>query len=196
MNPRRFKIIFFLGGIAALALIGGVAFVSNQEQDDQFCASCHTQPESEYLARFQNALAQGRGIDLAAFHHRIQKASTRCIDCHGGEGLLGRAQVITISALDAFKHYTGLARQPAVIVIPVQNEACIKCHEDFVHKTGFENHMHNKMLDPDAPFLRCTDCHVTHRQGDERNGFQFRDAIFPQCEYCHVQMQKGPRGLK
>ncbi len=179
--------------VGLLALIGGVAFASRQEQDDQFCASCHTQPESEYFERFLRADAQKAAEDLAALHHR--KKEIKCIDCHGGEGLIGRAQVLTVAAWDALRYYTRTARQPAVVVIPLQNEGCTKCHEDAVRKSGFENHYHNKMSDPEAPFLRCTDCHLTHRLGDELNAFQFRNAILPQCEFCHVQMGRGPRGL-
>ncbi len=191
LRLRFFLIAVFLG---TAALFAGVAGVSYKEQDNGFCASCHTQPETEYVARFERAVAETNANDLAAFHHR--KKETRCIDCHVGEGFVGRAQVVAIAAWDAVKHYAGIARQPAVIVVPVQNEACSQCHADTLARPGFANHEHTKLAERDAPFIRCTDCHVTHRVGDERNAFQFRDAIFPQCEYCHAEMGKGPRGLK
>ena len=182
-----------LAGVGLVATIGGERYASHLEQDNDFCGACHTQPETEYLARYERAVAQKDASDLAAFHHR--KKDIKCIDCHGGEGLIGRAQVFSLATWDAVKHYTGIARQPATIVVPVQNEACIKCHTDPLAKKGFDNHEHNKLSDPDVPFIRCTDCHVSHRLGDERNAFQFRDKIFPQCEYCHVQVGRGPRGL-
>ncbi len=193
LHPSRW---LALGALIAFAAgIGGVAYVSYQEQDDRFCVSCHTQPEMEYLARNLRADERQAAEDLASFHHR--KKQVRCIDCHVGEGFLGRATVLSLAAWDAFKHHAGIARQPAAIVFPVQNEACIKCHAQDVQKPGFENHEHNKYSDPkeSPPFIRCTDCHVTHRPGDERTAFQFRDAIFPKCEYCHVTMGRGPRGL-
>ncbi len=193
MRPFHWRFLFVMATFGLITLTVGVAFVSYQEQDNDFCAACHTQPESEYVARSKDAAARQNAIDLAAFHHR--KDEVKCIDCHGGEGLGGRAQVIAISAWDALKHYTGTARQPAVVVVPVQNEACSKCHADTLARRGFENHIHTQMFERDAPRQRCSDCHVTHRKGDERNAFQFRDAIFPQCEYCHVQMGRGPRGL-
>jgi nitrate/TMAO reductase-like tetraheme cytochrome c subunit len=194
MRVHRLHLLL-LGAIFALAaLFAGVAMVSYKEQDNDFCASCHTQPETDYVARFKNAVAQNNARDLAALHHR--KKEIRCIDCHVGEGWVGRAQVLAIAAWDALKHYAGIARQPAVIVVPVQNEACAKCHAATLTRRGFDNHEHNKLSDRDAPFIRCADCHVTHRQGDERNVFQFREAIFRQCEYCHVEMGKGPRGLQ
>ena len=184
-----------IGAIAIiLAILGGVSYVSNQEQDDNFCVSCHTQPESEFVARNQSADANQTAQDLASFHHR--KKDVRCIDCHVGEGFFGRATVVSLAAWDAFKHYTGIARQPAVIVFPVQNEACLKCHLTDVTKPGFDNHEHNKYYDPQLspPSIQCVNCHVSHRLGNEQTAFQFRDAILPRCEYCHQQTGKGPRG--
>jgi nitrate/TMAO reductase-like tetraheme cytochrome c subunit len=192
---RSYWRLLALGALlGVLALVGGVGFVSYKEQDNRFCISCHTQPETEYFDRNVRADATQSAEDLASFHHRTK--DIRCIDCHVGEGFVGRATVVSLAAWDAFKHYTGLARQPAVIVFPVQNEACIKCHEQDIQKPGFDNHEHNKYFDPQLspPFIRCTNCHVSHRAGDERTAFQFRDAILPRCEYCHQQTGRGPRG--
>jgi nitrate/TMAO reductase-like tetraheme cytochrome c subunit len=61
---------------------------------DQFCASCHTQPESIFFQRSTGALA----VDLASFH-TTQK--TRCIDCHSGPGLFGRMQAELLGARNA-----------------------------------------------------------------------------------------------
>ena len=188
------KRLFISAVLILIILLGGVGFVSYQEQNDSFCGSCHTQPETEYLARNATADATQSAPDLASFHHR--KKDVRCIDCHVGEGVLGRATVVTLAAWDAFKHYTGLQQQPAHIVFAVQNEACLKCHLQDVSKPGFENHYHNLYYDPQLspPPIQCVNCHVTHRLGDERTAFQFRDAILPRCEYCHQQVGKGPRG--
>jgi nitrate/TMAO reductase-like tetraheme cytochrome c subunit len=193
--------VFNRWGITALVVvvgfvgaIGGERYASHLEQDNNFCGSCHTQPETEYLARFASAVAQSNAQDVAAFHHR--KKDVKCIDCHTGEGVVGRGEVFSLATWDALKHYTGIQRQPATIVVPVQNEACTKCHQETMALVGFNNHEHNKMLDSAAPFIRCTDCHLAHRLGDESNAFQFRDAILPKCEYCHVQMGRGPtKGL-
>lgn len=190
---NRWGILGLVALIGIVGAIGGERYASHLEQDNNFCGSCHTQPETEYLARYTRAIVQSNAPDLASFHHR--KKEIKCIDCHAGEGMLGRAQVFSLATWDAVKHYTGIARQPAAIVVPVQNEACLKCHADTLVKKGFDNHEHNKLLERESPFVRCTDCHISHRLGDERNAFQFRDKIFPQCEYCHVQVGRGPRGL-
>jgi len=184
-----------IAAMVMFAPVVAIGWVSHQERDNRFCASCHTQPEVEYVARYARA-EQAPADDLAAWHHRRDRV--RCIDCHVGEGVTGRAVVVAFAGWNAFKHFTGGATQPAKIVAPLQNEACRKCHLAALQKPGFANHMHNTYFDPRAtpPFLRCTDCHLAHRLGDERTRFQFRAAIFPQCEQCHVHMQRGPRGLQ
>jgi nitrate/TMAO reductase-like tetraheme cytochrome c subunit len=180
--------------VVVLALVGGVGVVSYKEQDNRFCASCHTEPETMFDDRFVQADAAQTATTLAAFHHYTKQV--RCIDCHVGEGALGRATVLTLAAWDALKYVTHTAQQPAHIVFEVQNEACIKCHEADIRKPGFENHYHNLYFDPKVspPYIACVHCHVSHQIGDERTAFQFRDAILPRCEYCHQQIGRGPRG--
>jgi len=148
--------IIALAGVGLVGAVGGERYASHLEQDNNFCGSCHTQPETEYLTRYARAVAQNDAPDLASFHHR--KKEIKCIDCHTGEGFIGRAQVFSLATWDAVKHYTGIQRQPATIVVPVQNEACIKCHADTLAKKGFDNHEHNKLSDPGMPFIRCADC--------------------------------------
>jgi hypothetical protein len=182
-------------GIVILAVALSVLYVSHQEQANTFCVSCHTEPEMTYLARYIRAVEQQSAEDLAAFHYRKQEI--QCIACHVGEGVAGRAEVLAFGAHNAFKRYTGFLQQPATIILPVQNEACLKCHEPRIRQPGFENHMHNKpYYNPEpVPFIRCTDCHPSHRPADERTMFQFRETILPRCEFCHMTVGRGPRGL-
>ncbi len=72
-----------LGVLILLAAGGGVALGLNLENNDAFCASCHTEPESRYFQQSQDTSAP----TLASFH--TQK-DVRCIDCHSGSGPLGR----------------------------------------------------------------------------------------------------------
>ena len=195
MSRDLLRFLALGAGIIILAIAISVLYVSHQEQTNEFCASCHTEPEMTYLARYMSAAEQQSAEDLAAFHYRQQ--AVRCIDCHGGEGSVGRTQVLLYAARNTFAHYSGFAKQPATIILPIQNEACLKCHDQQVHKPGFENHMHNKPFlsqDP-VPFIRCIDCHPSHRPGDERTAFLFRDVILPRCEFCHATVGHGPRGL-
>lgn len=190
----HWRLVALVALVGVVVLVGGLDWISSAEQDDEFCASCHTQPESEFFDRNVSADATGSPEDLASFHHRIQ--GVRCIDCHVGEGFIGRAAVVSIAAWDAIKHYTGLQRQPATIVVPIQNQACAKCHASDIRRAGFENHYHNEYFDPklSPPAIACAECHESHRVGDQRTAFQFRDAILPRCEYCHEQTGRGPRG--
>lgn len=190
---------------AFIATLSGVSFVSVQEQNNSFCGTCHTQPESTYLERFAS-VSSGPAHDLASFHHKqlYPRGSggqpVRCIDCHVGEGLVGRGVVVTLAAWDALKYVTGTARQPAKVVFTIQNEGCIKCHEEQV-KQGLatanqrffiDNHMHYLQFLPGAPQERCVDCHPAHRPGTELNGFQFNQIIIPVCEDCHQKEGRGP----
>lgn len=205
---RLFTWPVIAGGIIVglLALVGGVSIVSANEQNDHFCTSCHTQPELTYWDRFQGSIG-GRAEDLAAFHHRqlyprnsATAQNIRCIDCHVGEGLLGRGVVVSLAAWDALKYVTGTARQPAMVVFTIQNEGCLKCHlqqvqvnlDKPVKPFIIDNHFHYKLFEKGAPFERCVECHLSHRPGTETNGFQFRDVIIPVCEDCHRKENKGP----
>ena len=98
----RTLIVLFVVGVLVAA--GGFAFAANQESHDPFCASCHTQPESTFLARSQAA-----AVDLASYH-TTQK--TLCINCHSGAGLTGRVQAELIGARNAFKFFTHTTVQP------------------------------------------------------------------------------------
>ncbi len=191
---RGWRFIALAALLAMVALVSGVGFVSYKERDNAFCASCHTEPETTYYERFIAADQRQNATTLAAFHH--YRKNIRCIDCHAGEGVLGRATVLSLAAWDTLKYLTHTAQQPAPIVFEVQNEACTKCHTADIRKPGFENHYHNLYFNPQVspPYIACVHCHVSHRLGDERTAFQFRDAILPRCEYCHAQMGRGPRG--
>jgi nitrate/TMAO reductase-like tetraheme cytochrome c subunit len=204
------RLVVGLVVVGAVAVLGGVSIVSANEQNDQFCISCHTQPESTYFARFQTAMT-GRSQDLASFHHQKLyprgspgASNIRCIDCHVGEGLVGRGIVVSLAAWDALKYVTGTATQPAKVVFTIQNEGCIKCHEQQVQVNLdkpvkpfiIDNHFHYKLFEKGAPFEACVACHVSHREGTDTNGFQFRDAIIPVCQDCHRQEHKGPINMQ
>jgi hypothetical protein len=209
MRLRRrldWRVLVALLVVGALALVGGVSIVSANEQNDQFCGSCHTQPETTYLARFQTALT-GEANDLAAFHHKQlypRNSPTaqhiKCIDCHVGEGLVGRGIVVSLAAWDALKYVTHTARQPAQVVFNIQNEGCIKCHDAQVKVNLdkpakpflIDNHFHYLLFEPGAPYESCVSCHLAHRVGAEANGFEFTSVYIPVCEDCHQKEGKGP----
>ena len=75
------------------------------ENHDNFCASCHSEPENTYFQREATA-----STDLASFHNT---QDVRCIDCHSGPGLVpGRISALTLGAKDLLAWMSGSARQP------------------------------------------------------------------------------------
>src|SRR5574341_2130323 len=110
--------------LGLLAVGGGIFFsAAHMEENDAFCASCHTQPESTYFNRSQAAQA----VDVASFHHG---QSVRCIDCHSGSGLVGRMGGMLVGAGDLLAFVTHTAQQPAPLTVPIRDENCLKCHAD------------------------------------------------------------------
>jgi predicted CXXCH cytochrome family protein len=211
-SPRE-KISRFtsvLAGIVALGILlaaGGFTFAATQETHDPFCASCHTQPESTFFQRSTDAQA----VDLASYH-TLQK--TRCIDCHSGQGILGRMQAELLGARNAAAWYTHTAVQPAKLTIPIQDANCLKCHQD-VTQEGYTpklsvtiagegrrgegeagpNHWHQilarwQSAAPNAG--TCTSCHPGHStDGTAQTGFQNIQTTRTVCEACHQTLREG-----
>jgi hypothetical protein len=197
-------------GIIGIAVVaGGFAFAASQESHDSFCASCHTNPESSFVERSVAA----QPVDLAAYH-TTQK--TQCIDCHSGEGLVGRVQAELMGARNAFKWYTGTAVQPAVLSVAIRDQNCVKCHQDvtargYQAKTqitlpgnlelrrgdedeGGPNHWHENLARWQAKggTAGCVTCHSGHSTGaTAAAGFIDAQAVETQCQACHRVMRRG-----
>lgn len=178
-------------GLLILASAGGVAYAIRLEQNDAFCASCHTQPETMFYQRSRRA--DDEPADLAGAH---RPDGVRCIDCHGGEGAAGRAQVLALAARDAVKFYSGRYQQPAMMAMTLSDMACSKCHQKTVEAPGFENHLHNLLYDPEAPSLPCLRCHLSHEPAEGLAYFVVEDVVLEACEFCHLGMGRGPIGLQ
>lgn len=175
--------------IGVLLSAGGFTYAANQESHDEFCASCHTQPETTY---FERATASG-AVDLASFH---KAKETRCIDCHSGNGLSGRVSAELLGAHNAFLWYTHQAAQPAQITQPVGDENCVKCHTTtLTQNPAMENHFHIFLsrwqgVDPNA--AGCTTCHRGHTtNGAQANQFLDVATVQVVCESCHRAIGEG-----
>ena len=134
--------------------MGSVTFlfgVSQAEEHDAFCISCHTRPEQTYYDRAQSA-ARGEVpyLDLASAHYGLSDDGFRCIDCHRGNGgLRHRAVTLTLGARDALIFFSGQA-DPAIekgkpVLPQLGDAACVRCHRKTLLVAGFENHFHNKL---------------------------------------------------
>ncbi len=220
-NKKRFRLIpalFIAAGVIILLSASGFAFAATQESHDQFCASCHTQPESTFVQRSTAA-----AVDLASYHTTQQ---TRCIDCHSGQGVLGRMSAELMGAHNAFLWFTGTAVQPAVVNTPISNDNCLKCHQTIMDRgftpkesiaipgasssgrrreAGRPNHWHEflpRWQAADANAATCVTCHSGHAaatgsaqtgtaatSGGAATGFMDAQTLQANCDACHQSIR-------
>src|SRR3990172_3513261 len=157
--------------VATLALGAGLT-VSQLEEQDSFCISCHTLPEVTYYDRARTALAMTEPFaDLSSAHYGME-SRFRCIDCHRGNGgIVHRITTLGLGARDTAIWLSGQADESiekTELVAPgLLTSACTGCHTEALLEVGFENHFHNKLPEayalwsggqplqrpPDAPHL-------------------------------------------
>jgi nitrate/TMAO reductase-like tetraheme cytochrome c subunit len=208
--PKRSRWLWPLIAIVALAIIvtvSGFSYAATQEEHDSFCASCHTEPETTYVAR----AATAPPVDLASFHATEE---TRCIDCHSGVGVPGRIQAELLGARNAGLWYAHMAQQPAKVTQPIGDANCLKCHQDVTQRgytpehavdlgregrrleaeggEGEEagiNHWHEQLSRwqaTSADAATCISCHPAHSTaGTAETGFQDLQVTSSECEACH-----------
>ncbi len=191
-GKRRWpKVVIALATIVAglVVLSSATAVTAMQfENHDDFCASCHSQPESAY---FQREVADA--VDLASFH---AEKDVHCIDCHSGPGLVpGRVTALTLGAKDLLAWVSGHAAQPAVVTRPIDDANCLKCHAQVTEQRNFNNHFHVflsrwQALDPNA--ATCVSCHQSHNtQGETQLAFLNRNDTVQVCQSCHRALGAG-----
>jgi len=190
-NPRTKLLVYILLaglGLAIFLTASGFTFAATQEQHDVFCSSCHTQPESTFYQRSIDANA----VDLASVH---KADSTRCIDCHSGVGLFGRAKAELLGAHNALAFYTHTAIQPAQMTRPIDDESCLKCHQDVFDRKDMNNHFHfflTKWQDLDPNAATCVSCHQGHStQGDPQTAYLDQQITQAVCNDCHQFAGEG-----
>ncbi|MFN8457930.1 MAG: cytochrome c3 family protein [Anaerolineae bacterium] len=161
---------------------GGLLYAAHLEDENAFCASCHTQPESSYYERTQQAAP----VDLASAHNR---KDVLCIECHSGVGVKGRLEAMKVGAGDLEAYLTGNYHKPAIITVPIADSNCLKCHADVPATTKFNRHFHAflpkwQSLDPQA--ATCVDCHQAHATGGQaEQDFLQETPTTKVCQQCH-----------
>jgi len=158
------------------------------ENHDDFCASCHSNPEETYFKREATASS-----DLASFH---STQSVRCIDCHSGPGLVpGRISALTLGAKDLLAWVSGHARQPAAYTRPVEDANCLKCHQQVTQQRDFNNHFHvflPRWQAVDNNAATCVSCHQSHHtDGEAQLAFLNRANTVSVCQSCHQTLGGG-----
>jgi nitrate/TMAO reductase-like tetraheme cytochrome c subunit len=122
----------------------------------------------------------------------------RCIDCHGGSSLVGRARVKALAAKDAFWYVVGHFEEPEGMRWPLWDEDCRKCHDTF-DESGYEEWqsprfhqlaVHNTELGVD-----CVECHLVH-ETDVATSQHFLRApwVRSQCARCHAEFEESSGG--
>jgi predicted CXXCH cytochrome family protein len=173
--------------IGAASVVTGLAYAAHIENNDAFCASCHTQPESDY---YQRSLTQPS--DLASAH---AVKSVECIQCHSGRGAIGRVSAIATVALpDLVAYRSGSFRSPAVVTNPIGDDHCLKCHATVTRRQDFNNHFHVLLSEwrARAPrdAARCVDCHQAHvTNGLVDTAFLTESTTVAVCQRCHAVLR-------
>lgn len=184
--------------LAGLFVFAGTITAAVQlENDDAFCASCHTEPEATFYGR---SLVEA--ADLASAHAAADPP-VRCIDCHSGSGPAGRVSSLGQGAADLVAFVLNDYEQPAATTHPVGDEGCTKCHRpptldglvdtDTALKSKSHYHLAEYAAawlaaDPD-PRGTCVVCHVSHSEGMRASQQRSpRRAVNAACEDCHADL--------
>ena len=189
----------FVGTLLA-AVTAPVGWVVSDriEQDNDFCVSCHLS-EGVQLHRDKRASFDARpAASLVAAHasagyaEREADPAFRCIDCHGGTGLMGRVRVKILSAKDAFWYVVGRFDEPETMRWPLRDEDCSKCHRSFEETPGEEvgpnPRFHELAVHNVELGMACVACHASHSDaGLAEYQFLEPDRVRAQCADCHVE---------
>jgi nitrate/TMAO reductase-like tetraheme cytochrome c subunit len=183
---------------AVLAAAGWVA-TDHLEQDDDFCNACHVSTGAALHAEIRRDYDARPAASLAGRHgaarvsHR-EDGGFRCIDCHGGKSLAGRARVKALAARDALVYLSGRFQEPESMRWPLWDEDCSACHASFEVAGRDESSsafhalpVHNADLG-----VACVECHTAHEAGGDPIAFFLRRApVRAQCARCHSEFEQG-----
>jgi nitrate/TMAO reductase-like tetraheme cytochrome c subunit len=169
--------------LAGAVVVGsGGWFAVHLENDNAFCAACHTEPETTF---YQRTLSPA--VDLASRHAAEGLA---CITCHSGAGAVGRGGALLLGARNLAAYLVGGYGQPTRALTPLPDEHCVKCHSASESDTRLERHYHYYLAAwqrarPDDSGT-CAACHLSHHtDGLADRGF-LNDAATEQiCARCH-----------
>jgi len=185
---------------AAAALCAPVGWVVTDrlERDNDFCNACHLEPgvplheqvRADFDARPAPTLASAHAVaDVAG-----RDDGFRCIDCHGGTSLVGRARVKALAAKDAFWYVVGSFEEPDGMRWPLWDEDCRKCHATFDESPAsnwqsprfHQVPLHNVDLGVD-----CVSCHVAHDTGGNADAaFIHAASVRVECARCHPEFEE------
>jgi hypothetical protein len=198
--PRRALVLAaVLGGVGAAPL--GWMISDRLEQDNDFCNACHLEADLPLHQAIRRDFDQGPARSLAGAHGATHVESRedgafRCIDCHGGASLVGRARVKALAGKDAFWYVTGRFEEPRHMVSPLWDEDCAKCHASFDVSDALaqaSTRFHSLPVHNVDLAVRCVECHRVHEPaGTADTHFLHTDLVRGQCARCHTEFEEDP----
>ncbi len=210
--PAWMRVGLWIVVVVGIVGLGSAVTVSRLEENNGFCASCHTPLEVLYVRQAAQASPEG-SPNLAAFHYAVTARGddsssdvVNCVACHRGDnGLPHRAVALTLGATNTVKWLLGDDGSDVAGHSRFEwlsNASCNRCHSDTVSNREFENHFHfylpkyngDPMVRANAAnLLYCNDCHVSHRDVSQELDFLADEVVFPTCKRCHVVWGRGPQ---
>lgn len=147
--------LFLLFAVSAV----GFGVASALEEDDRFCISCHTIPETTYYNRAYIAYdhLDTAPVDLASRHYQLaalRGEAFQCIACHRGDSSLGhRLATIALASKDTAIWFAGRedptvekSVKSVVSAAWLPNAACAACHSaTLLNVAGLDNHFHTHL---------------------------------------------------
>ncbi|MCG8591062.1 MAG: hypothetical protein MJE66_17355 [Proteobacteria bacterium] len=186
-----------LGGLASLP--AGWFGTDALERRNDFCNACHLREGVPLHIQIRRDFDAPEPASLAAAHagHGVADGDAnrafRCIDCHGGVGLVGRARVKLLAARDTLVWLSGDFDEPDGMRHPLRDADCSQCHPSFAEKGGLfgapafhDLAVHNERLG-----VACVECHAAHEQGNVQANFLVAETVRAQCALCHAEFEEG-----
>ena len=196
---RRREVVAIALTAACFAAPAGWILSDRMEQNNDFCTSCHVSADVPLHIEIRRGFDANPPTTLSGVHGASPvrsrgvgaEAEFRCIDCHGGTSLVGRARVKALAAKDAFQYAIGSFEEPTGMGTALWDEDCTKCHAAFDEREvgEFESSrfhqlaVHNVELGVD-----CVECHQVHTRGGNPDAFFIRaEWVRRRCALCHSE---------
>ena len=185
--------------LGALAAPTGWIVTDRQEQDNDFCTSCHLEPQVPLHIAIRHDFDAAPPASLAGVHGGASvegrtDSDFRCIDCHRGTSWVGRARVKVLAAKDAFWYVTGHFDEPTGMAWPLWEEDCRKCHPGFdeAEAPEWETPRFHQLSVHNADLgIGCVECHLVHEdRGDSEAYFLRAPLVRSQCARCHARFEE------
>lgn len=203
MSSRRGPVWLGAALLVLAAVPAGWMVSDAVERRNDFCNACHLPDGGGPLhARIRHDFDARPPVNLAGLHALRVRADDappepmRCIDCHGGVGLVGRARVKWLATRDALVWLSGDFEEPDSMRTPLLDADCLQCHPTFDESPSGESRprFHELAVHNGELGHACVECHLSHDPGDAEFHFLDLAHVRRQCAECHNEFaNRGDR---